>query len=389
MRKEKRPAGAELPRLEFPGKLPEEEILRGDGRGRLPWAGASSRSALVLGDNLAALRCLLHDHGLAGKAGLVYIDPPFSTKAVFRTAEGRANSVSRPSAGAVAYDDRLSGSSYLEFLRERLVLLRELISASGSIYVHADTKIGHYAKALLDEVFGPGNFRADLTRVKCNPKNFARTGFGNVKDVILFYSRGADPVWNEPREPLDAEAIGRLFKKTDAQGRRYTTVPLHAPGETAGGATGKPWRGMNPPQGRHWRCDPKELDALDAAGRIEWSRNGVPRRILYADEAEKRGKRVQDVWEFKDPPYPSYPTEKNFEMLERIVAASSNPGDLVLDCFCGSGTALLAAQKLGRRWIGIDASPAAIEAAQKRLDAAPGPANGGYDLLTWEPGERS
>jgi adenine-specific DNA-methyltransferase len=372
--------------LEFPGRLPESEILKGDGRGRLPWDASTSRSALVLGENLAVLRCLLHDHGMGGKVRLATIDPPFSTRSVFRIADGRANAVSRPLEGATAYDDRLAGPAYLEFLRERFVLLRELLSGDGSLYVHADLKIGHYVKILLDEVFGPRNFRADIARVKCNPKNFDRNSYGNVKDVILFYAKSARAVWNPPREPLDEESLARLFRKIDGQGRRYTTVPLHAPGETARGATGKPWKGMMPPKGRHWRCDPRELDTLDAEGRIERSRNGVPRRILYADEAGKKGKLVQDIWEFKDPQSPTYPTEKNLAMLERIVSASSNPGDLALDCFCGSGTTLVAAEKLKRRWIGIDSSGEAIAAARRRLASSALPQSrgaAGYDFVEW------
>ena len=145
--------------------------------------------------------------------------------------------------------------------------------------------------------------------------------------------------------------------------------PLHAPGETANGVTGGAWRGVAPPKGRHWRTDPKTLDAWDAQGLIEWSANGVPRKKIFADE--RRGKRMQDIWEFKDPQYPAYPTQKSLELLKHIIGASSNEGGLALDCFCGSGTTLLAAQSLNRRWIGIDRSPAAIKAAQKRLASLP------------------
>jgi len=156
----------------------------------------------------------------------------------------------------------------------------------------------------------------------------------------------------------------------DKSGRRYTTVPLHAPGETRNGKTGQPWRGMMPPKGRHWRSPPEVLEELDRQGLIEWSPTGVPRRKIFADE--QRGKKAQDVWEFKDPQYPSYPTEKNLDLLKFIIEASSNPGDLVLDCFCGSGTTLVAAQQLGRKWIGIDQSAHAIEVAETRLRALQG-----------------
>jgi adenine-specific DNA-methyltransferase len=122
-----------------------------------------------------------------------------------------------------------------------------------------------------------------------------------------------------------------------------------------------------PPKGRHWRYDPMVLDELDRAGLIEWSQTGNPRKIIYADEARAKGKRMQDIWEFKDSPYPSYPTEKSLELLKTIIRTSSNTGQMVFDCFCGSGTTLLAAHQLKRYWIGIDNSQIAIQTAIKKL----------------------
>jgi adenine-specific DNA-methyltransferase len=126
---------------------------------------------------------------------------------------------------------------------------------------------------------------------------------------------------------------------------------------------------MLPPKGRHWRYPPEVLEQLDRQGLIEWSKTGNPRKKIYADEYVKKKMYRQDIWEFKDPPYPSYPTEKNLEMLKVIVEASSNRGDIVLDCFSGSGTTLIASEQLGRRWIGIDNSSKAIEVTLKRLQA--------------------
>jgi adenine-specific DNA-methyltransferase len=163
------------------------------------------------------------------------------------------------------------------------------------------------------------------------------------------------------------EDVQRLFPKTDKDGRRYTTNPLHAPGETANGPTGQSWRGLKPPKGRHWRYAPKVLEDLNNRGLIEWSSKNNPRKKIYADEYVKKRKKRQDLWEFKDPAYPAYPTQKNLEMLEVIVAASSNDNDLVVDCFSGSGTTLLAAEELGRRWIGIDNSPLAIKVTMNQL----------------------
>ena len=122
---------------------------------------------------------------------------------------------------------------------------------------------------------------------------------------------------------------------------------------------------MKPPKGRHWRSEPKVLEELEKGDLIEWSNNGVPRKKIYADE--RNGKKKQDIWEYKDAQYPTYPTEKNIEMIKSIILASSNENDLVLDCFCGSGTTLQAANQLGRCWIGIDQSDEAIRIAQKRL----------------------
>jgi adenine-specific DNA-methyltransferase len=321
---------------------------------------------LIHGDNLNVLQALRAS--FSGKIDLIYIDPPFSTNTVYRVGSERTGTVSFSSEDDVAYRDDLGGSEYLESLRKRLIITKELLSPRGSIYLHIDYKIGHYVKVLMDEIFGRANFRNDITRIKCNPKNFSRQSYGNMKDLILFYSNGSDPIWNEVRIPLDEQELHRLFRKIDKDGRRYTTIPLHAPGETKSGVTGEKFKGLLPPKGRHWRSSPKVLEELDKQGLIEWSKNGVPRKIIYADE--HAGKKLQDIWEFKDPQYPTYPTEKNLQLLKTIVAASSNMNSIVLDFYCGSGTTLLAAQELGRRWIGIDESLPAIETAKERLGSA-------------------
>ena len=326
---------------------------------------------LYYGDNLEVMQRLLAEPAVGGQVRLVYIDPPFGTGQNFTVSAERRATVSRRSEGQGAYSDAVTGKDYLEFLRARLALLRQLLADDGSIYVHTDSKVGHYVKVLLDDVFGSGNFRNDITRIKCNPKNFQRRGYSNMKDMILFYTKGNRAVWHHPREPFMEEQLARLFPKLDEDGRRYTTVPLHAPGETRAGATGQTWKGLAPPPGRHWRSSPRELTELDRAGLVEWSPNGNPRKKIFADDAERAGKFLQDVWVFKDPQYPEYPTEKNLEMLEVIVGASSDAGDVVLDCFCGSGTTLVAAEELGRRWIGIDNSRVAIAACKARVGVLP------------------
>lgn len=321
------------------------------------------KNLLIHAENIAGLTYLLDKRNLAGKVDLVYIDPPFATNCTFTVSEGRASTISAAKDGEVAYTDILKGREFVAFIRARAVLLRELLSERGSFYIHTDYKIGHYLKVMLDEVFGIENFRNDITRVKCNPKNFKRIGYGNVKDMILFYSKGPNPIWNEPYETYGEGDIERLFPKMEADGRRYTTVPLHAPGETSNKT---PFKGLPPPPGRHWRTDVKILEQWDAQGLIEWSPNGNPRKKVYADE--KQGKRVQDIWDtYKDPMYPVYPTEKNAQLLDRIIATSSQPSSIVLDCFCGSGTTLAAAAHAGRTWIGIDQSDVALRATKTKL----------------------
>ena len=355
--------------LHYPNKKSESEILKTANTKLKAVSGKGSKNKLVHGDNLAVLKSFLDDYNLAGKVDLIYIDPPFATNGYFKIGEERANTISSSDDDQIAYSDILLGADFLEFMRERLILLRELMSDCGSIYLHIDYKIGHYVKLIMDEVFGIKNFRNDIARIKCNPKNFHRKAYGNIKDLILFYSKSESPIWNDPHLPFSEEDEDRLFKKIDKDGRRYTTIPLHAPGETSNGNTGKKWKGMMPPKGRHWRSNPVVLDELDKQGLIEWSSNGVPRKKIFLDE--KDGKKMQDIWEFKDPQYPQYPTEKSLDLLKFIVEASSNEGDLVLDCFCGSGTTLVAAQSLNRNWIGIDKSEQAIRVTKKRLNDLP------------------
>lgn len=321
---------------------------------------------LIKGNNISGLKWLL-DNGYKGKIDLVYIDPPFATGGTFsKDKNGRVATISKSSDSILAYSDTLQGKDYINYLKERVLLIRELLSDKGSFYLHIDYKIGHYVKVMLDEVFGIDNFRNDITRIKCNPKNFERIGYGNIKDMILFYTKGKRPIWHNPTFPSTKEEIERLYTKIDSNGRRYTTVPIHAPGETKNGESNKPFRGIYPPKGRHWRCSVEELEELDRQGLIEWSSKGNPRKINYADD--HMTKKAQDIWEFKDPSYPIYPTEKNLDLLKFIIEASSDEDSIVMDCFCGSGTTMVAASICNRRWIGIDKSEVAIETVKTRFN---------------------
>ena len=371
---------ARLVNLSYEGKKSKQKIIEGTPLlplthirpfGKEWWSGW--QNMLIFGDNLHALKALSANTELKEKVRLIYVDPPFATNQEFRTGEDRTSTISRSDEDAMAYADTKTGTEYLESVRERFYMAKELLAEDGSIYVHIDTKMGHYVKIILDEVFGQGHFINDIARVKSNPKNFEREGggYGNMRDMVLFYSKGAHPVWNGAFRKHTRQQILNLFPKIDKDGRRYTTNPLHAPGETRNGATGGVWhvRGIDlrPPKGRHWRYHPSVLDELEKKGLIEWSSTGNPRKIIYADDFLKKQTKVQDIWKFKDPLYPTYPTEKNLAMLKMIIKASSNPGDLVMDFYCGSGSTLIAAEQEGRRWIGVDNSMKAIEASVKRL----------------------
>lgn len=204
-------------------------------------------SCLIKADNFLGLSTLMKNDSIKGKVQLAYFDPPFNTNQIFTTCENRNNTISRSKNGKLAYSDKLSKEDYLEFIRERLIILKELMSDDGSIYLHIDYKIGHYIKIIMDEVFGEDCFKNDITRIKSNPKNFSRKAYGNEKDLILFYVKKPNKnIWNEIRENLSEKQLLKAFPKTDDNGRRYTTIPLHAPGET-NGVTGSKWRNLMPP----------------------------------------------------------------------------------------------------------------------------------------------
>ena len=349
------PTGEELPSSDFGG-------------------GAGGGGLLFHGDNKDVLAWLLA-HGYRGRVNLIYIDPPFDSGAdyvrqvqlrgVRGTAklEGEAHSLGEQ----IQYTDIWVNDMYLQFMYERLLLLKELLAEDGSIYLHCDWRKSHYLRCLMDEVFGAENFRNEISRVKCNPKNYTQGSFGNQHDTVLFYSKGDAPVWSRPFLERSDDEIIEDFPKTAPDGRKYETAPLHAPGIRSG-ETGQPWRGIMPPAGNHWRYVHATLDELDVQGLIEWSDTGNPRKIIYADESE--GKFLQDVWsDVKDIGGSEYPTQKSETLLWRIILASSEPDDLVLDCFVGSGTTAAVAQRLGRRWIAADVNKGAIQTTSKRLQA--------------------
>lgn len=350
--------------VDYPHKLPEKDIFAKEQLrfseiqrdGKIKNISAISFNSVILADNFYALK-KLHEH-YKGRINLIYLDPPYATGMDFQSRDLKH-----------AYNDAFGAAAWLEFIRRRLILMRELLADDGCIYVHIGHQMLFHLKVIMDEVFGADKFKNLIVRRKCSSKNYTKNQYPNLHDYILFYSKNGVHKWNRPGVPAKDGWITKEYPKIDKRGR-YKLVPIHAPG-TRNGETGKPWRGMNPPPGKHWQLTPSKLDELDANGEIHWSKNGNPRRKVYLPE--KKHIPLTDYWEnFRDAHHQSimitgYPTEKNFDMMKMIIAASSDPGDIVLDPFCGSGTTLHAADELDRKWIGIDQSFAAIEKTLHRL----------------------
>jgi hypothetical protein len=277
--------------------------------------------------------------------------------------------------------------AYLLHMAPRLVELRRVLKPTGSLYLHCDPTMSHYLKLLLDAVFGISNFRNEIIWKRSSAHNSAKR-YGPVHDVILFYTRSHDYTWNRVPQPLPPETVEQWYNNVETDtGRKFKRDDLTADGIRTG-SSGQPWRGINPTdKGRHWAIPgfvgsitvglsaQQALDALDAAGRIFWPKKagGMPRVKRYREEAA--GIPAQDVITDIRPLHNmaeerrqiGYPTQKPVALLERIIAASSNHGDVVLDPFCGCGTTIEAAQRLGRKWVGIDVAYVAIDIIVKRL----------------------
>jgi len=279
-------------------------------------------------------------------------------------------------------------TAYLVMMAPRLVELHQVLKPTGSLYLHCDPTASHYLKVMLDVIFGARNFRNEIVWKRTGAHGGAKR-WGPVHDIILFYTKSDQYLWNRVYEPLDRDYIEGFYRYTDERGR-YQLVSLTGAGVTKGDS-GKPWRGVDPTQvGRHWAVPQsiveqlvgkeraqqmsvqEKLDLLDSAGYIVWPAQGrVPRYKRYLEMSE--GNPIQDVITDIQPigaharERLGYPTQKPLALLERIIQASSNEGDTVLDPFCGCGTAIVAAQKLNRRWIGIDITHLAIALIKYRL----------------------
>jgi DNA modification methylase len=373
-------------------------------------------NTLYYGDNLEVMRKYLPDECI----DLVYLDPPFNSNRdynlLFREQSGE------PAQGQIkaftdtwqwserAYDEfcqtcpkpalvelvqgfvrtlgRNDLTAYLVMMAPRLVELHRVLKPTGSLYLHCDPTASHYLKVMLDVIFGARNFRNEIVWKRTGAHGGAKR-WGPVHDIILFYTKSDQYLWNRVYEPLDRDYIEGFYRYTDERGR-YQLVSLTGAGVTKGDS-GKPWRGVDPTQvGRHWAVPQpiveqlvgkeraqqmsvqEKLDLLDSAGYIVWPARGrVPRYKRYLEMSE--GNPIQDVITDIQPigaharERLGYPTQKPLALLERILQASSNEGDTVLDPFCGCGTAVVAAQKLNRRWIGIDITHLAIALIKYRL----------------------
>lgn len=361
---------------ESAGDRDRTRSLFAEGR-ELEW-----RNRLIWGDKKWVLPSLLPE--LAGSVNLIYIDPPFDTGADFSfttTIPGTGESFTKePSViEQKAYRDTWGRglASYLQWFYETVLHLHELLHETGSIYVHLDWHVGHYAKAVLDEVFGRDNFQNEIIWKRTSARSDAHT-YNHIHDVIFFYSKSQNFCFNLEHTPYDQAYVDSAYRSVEEKtGRRYTLSDLMAAG-TRRGSSGQPWRGINPKErGNHWKFTTEKLDELDTAGRIYWpaKEGGVPRYKRYLDEMP--GIPLQSIWTDIGP-VPSqgtqavgYNTQKPEALLERIIKASSNEGDLVLDCFCGSGTTAAVAEKLQRRWVTCDLGRFAIHTARKRLLGVP------------------
>ena len=373
---------------------------------------------LYYGDNLRVMRDCLKDESV----DLVYLDPPFNSKRdynlLFRSPKGQ-----KSEAQITAFEDSWHWGeqaeseyhellhqantsvaelvkafrsflgendmmAYLTMMANRLLELRRVLKPTGSLYLHCDPTASHYLKIVLDGVFGKEQFLNELIWKRSSSHNSAKR-YGPVHDTIFFYAKGRDHVWNEAFQPLPQSTIDQWYNNIEeVTERRFNRADLTGAGVRFG-PSGLPWRGIDvTKKGRHWAIpgfvgelvagmSPQEaLEALDEAGRLRWpaKEDGVPMLKRYLDES--KGVPALDVITDIAPLNNSaserlgYPTQKPLSLLERIILSSSNEGDVILDPFCGCGTAVHAAQKLKRQWIGIDITCLAIGLIEKRLKDA-------------------
>jgi site-specific DNA-methyltransferase (adenine-specific) len=373
------------------------------------------KNKLYFGDNLDILRSHLPDESV----DLIYLDPPFNSNASYnvlfqeKTGEKSAAQITAfedtwhwgreseemyhdlvtqgpdPLVSLIQTLRAFLGSNdmmaYLTMMAPRLAELHRVLKGTGSIYLHCDPTASHYLKLLMDAIFGPVNFRNEIIWKRTSAHNSSRK-LGPVHDTILFYSKSQRYLWNTLYRPLD-ESYAESHYSNIENGRRYKRQDVTGAG-IRHGETGQPWRGIDPTaKGRHWMRPPAELEKMDDAGLIYWpDKPGAwPYLKLFLDE--RPGMPLQDVWDDINPVNPvakerlGYPTQKPEALLERIIKESSNEGDLVLDPFCGCGTSISVAERLHRRWIGLDITHLAISLMRHRLNDAFGAELSPYEVI--------
>jgi DNA modification methylase len=359
------------------------------------------RNYLYYGDNLDILRRYVKNESV----DLVYLDPPFNSNANYNVLFGEHGGTRSSAqiqafedtwqwddAAARAYEDvlrrggrvaiaisafrQLVGESnmlaYLAMMAPRLVELRRVLKPTGSIYLHCDPTASHYLKLLMDAVFGPEHFRNEVIWQRTNVHNDAKR-WSPVADNLLYYGKTDRGTWNKPLVALSAEHVESKYRNTDEGGRRYTLSDMTSPNPRPNMMY--EWKGFPSPS-LGWRYSRETMARLDEEGRIWYPSSTAkrPRLKRYLDEMP--GVVVSTIWTDISPINSQaqerlgYPTQKPEALLERIISASSNPGDIVLDPFCGCGTTIAAAQKLGRHWIGIDITHLAIGLIKRRLQDA-------------------
>ena len=256
---------------------------------------------------------------------------------------------------------------YIAYMRERLEQCWRVLKPIGSIYLHCDYHAGHYLKQVMDELFGYDNFQNEIVWQRTFAHGGGETGFSRVHDVLFFYTKGNKFTFNKQHQPYSESYINNFFKYSDKKGR-YRLVVAHGSGETKNSYL---WKGKECPKGRHWAYTKEKMEQLDKEGKLQYSSTGMPYLKQYIHE--KKGTLSNDLWMDIDVIHSQskerlgYPTQKPEALLDRIIKASSNEGDIVLDPFCGCGTTIAVAQKLGRKWIGIDISRGACDVIRKRI----------------------
>ena len=357
--------------------LATAQPMLGTTQTEAPWA-----NRLIYGDNLLAMAALLAGDedtpSLRGKVDLIYIDPPFDSKADYRTKVTLPGVELEQKPTVIeqfAYSDTWSDgtASYLAMITPRLILMRELLADTGSIYVHLDWHVGHYVKLVMDEVFGRTNFQNELIWKRTSARSDSET-YNHIHDVIFLFSKTEGLHFETQYAEYDRSYLESAYRNIEeGTGRRYTLSDLMAAG-TRRGSSGSPWRGIDPnSRGNHWKFQTAKLDELDASGRIAWPKKegGIPRYKRYLDEM--KGVPIQSIWTdvnavaSQSTERVDYNTQKPEALLERIINSSCPEGGLVADFNGGSGTTAAVAEKLGRRWITTDLGKPACMIMRKRL----------------------